>query len=71
MNFEELTIQLLKHKYNYYILDSPTISDYDYDILERKWDKLGRELEIDMDNYPNWIGFDYKHPLAKRALEQK
>ena len=30
---QELSIQLEQHNYNYYVLDNPTISDYDFDKL--------------------------------------
>lgn len=63
-DFESLTIKLLQHKYEYYVLFDTVISDHEYDKLEREWEKMGIELGIDMDNYPNWIGFDENHPLA-------
>jgi NAD-dependent DNA ligase len=68
-NFEKLTIELLKHKYAYYILCSPIISDYEFDMLERDWMNLGRKLGVDMDNYPHWVDFDEEHPLAGKAKE--
>lgn len=30
---EELITEIAKHNYNYYVLDNPTISDYQYDLL--------------------------------------
>lgn len=67
--FDNLTVELLKHRYRYYHLDNPTISDYDYDMMERKWTALGDEVGVDWATYPNWVGWDPKHPLADRALE--
>lgn len=66
--FELLTIELLQHKYRYYKLDNPIISDYEYDMMEIKRNKIGTELGHDMDMYPNWIGFDERHPLATKAM---
>lgn len=68
--FNNLTKELLTHKYHYYMKDDPIISDYEYDKLEREWISLGKELGINMDDYPNWIGFDENHPLAKEVLEE-
>jgi NAD-dependent DNA ligase len=34
--FIELQKELLRHKFLYYVQNTPEISDYDYDILERK-----------------------------------
>jgi hypothetical protein len=68
--FNKLTILLLSHKYRYYIQNLPTISDYDYDMLELNWMKLGRDLGIDMDSYPFWVDFDFNHPLADKAIER-
>ena len=30
---EELTRELHQHNYNYYVLDKPTVSDYDFDMM--------------------------------------
>lgn len=68
--FEKLTIELLKHRYLYYHLDNPSISDYDYDMMERKWHTLGDDLGVDWATYPNWVGWDDKHPLASKALDE-
>src|SRR3989442_12113266 len=37
---EELREQLREHEYRYYVLDEPTISDYDFDQLMRELQKL-------------------------------
>ncbi len=68
--FNKLTIELLKHKFRYYKQDRPTISDYQYDVMEHRWLKMGRELGIDMDSYEHWVDFDEKHPLAEEALHE-
>jgi len=37
---EELTAQLNQHNYNYYVSSSPTISDYDFDMLLKELQEL-------------------------------
>lgn len=39
----ELREELNRHSYRYYVLDDPTISDYDYDMLLRRLAELERE----------------------------
>lgn len=67
--FRQLTVELLKHKYLYYVKNRPQITDYEYDMKERDWIKLGTDLGIDMEIYPNWVDFDSKHPLAAEATK--
>ena len=45
---EELRKQLNKHSYDYYVMDNPTISDYEYDVLFR------RLIELE-DKYPDLV----------------
>lgn len=40
LRIEQLTQEINKHNYNYYVLDNPTISDYDYDQLMKELLKL-------------------------------
>lgn len=65
--FEALTLDLLKHKFRYYQMNRPTISDYQYDMMESRWLKMGVQLGVDMDNYEFWVDFDERHPLSKQA----
>ena len=37
---EQLREELNQHTYNYYVLDTPTISDYDFDIILKELEKL-------------------------------
>ncbi len=39
----ELRKQLRQHNYNYYVLDTPTISDYEFDILLKQLEQLEKE----------------------------
>lgn len=45
---EELRQTLIEHNYNYYVMDAPTISDYEYD-------KMLRQLEELEAAHPEWI----------------
>lgn len=40
---EDLRTQLRTHNYNYYVLDKPTISDFDFDMLLKQLQKLEAE----------------------------
>lgn len=48
--------KLRQHNYNYYVLDDPTISDYEFDILLKKLEALERE-------YPQY--FDANSPTQR------
>ena len=52
---EFLTSELNEHNYRYYVLSSPTISDYDFDMMLKELEKLEQEL-ADADT-------DYQHFL--------
>lgn len=41
---EQLSKEIEKHNYNYYALDNPTISDYDFDMLLEELSKLEKEF---------------------------
>jgi DNA ligase (NAD+) len=41
---EELSKEIEKHNYNYYVLDKPVISDYDFDMLLEELIKLEKEF---------------------------
>jgi NAD-dependent DNA ligase len=51
--FINLQKELLRHKFLYYINNSPEISDYDYDMLEKKSFKMAKELGF---NANSWDG---------------
>ena len=53
---EQLREELRQHNYNYYVLDNPTISDYDFDI------KLKSLQELE-DKYPDY--FDATSPTQR------
>jgi DNA ligase (NAD+) len=48
---EELTREINRHNYNYYVLDKPEISDYEFDILLKELEKLEEQ-------YPEFLDPD-------------
>lgn len=52
---------LLQHKYNYYILNSPTISDYEYDMLELESFKLAKNLGFNADKWEDPLPDEEHH----------
>lgn len=49
--FKDLQKELLEHKRLYYVEDKPIISDYEYDMLERKSYKLAKNLGFGADRW--------------------
>ena len=45
---QKLTDELNRHNYNYYILDQPTISDFDFDMIEVRHFAAGRNKVSEM-----------------------
>ena len=48
---QQLQTTLEQHNYNYYVLDKPTISDYDFDVLLKRLQEL--EQQYRLANKPN------------------
>lgn len=65
--FEKLTIELLSAKYAYYVKSRSYFSDYNYDMLEKSWEFLGKALN--REETSPCIDFDKNHPLASKAIE--
>lgn len=62
MSDEELEREILAHRYRYYVLVSPCISDWEYDNLERRgvrrlpWTSLVHQVGSDRaESYPRYI----------------
>jgi NAD-dependent DNA ligase len=49
--FKDLQKELLRHKKLYYVEDRPVISDYDYDMLEKKSMEMAQELGFRADRW--------------------
>jgi NAD-dependent DNA ligase len=61
--------ELLEHKYRYYVLDNPTIPDHEYDILEKEYDNLAKELDLEP-TASNMVGFDTKRPCCQLVISK-
>lgn len=48
-----LKAQLQYHKYLYHVLDNPEISDYEYDMLEKRFDALAERIG----KAGSWVGY--------------
>lgn len=67
--WQALCVELLAHKFRYYILDNPTISDTEYDIKEKEWLTLGAKVGRTR-TPPFWVGFDCNHPFVHQARDK-
>lgn len=74
---EELRKEINKHSYDYYVMDNPTISDYDYDMLfrrlieyEEKYPELITEQSPTqrIGAVPNSSFEKFSHPTPMRSL---
>lgn len=61
--FIKLGWQLMEAKFQYYKLDSPTLTDHEYDMLEREYDSLAKELGLPP-TAADMVGFDNARPSA-------
>lgn len=50
--YDSLRAQLRYHKYLYYVLNKPEISDYEYDMLEKRFDGVAERLGKE----GSWVG---------------
>lgn len=76
--FEEMGKELLRHKYRYYVLARPTISDYEYDMLEWEYALAAKKLVekpkisliadwdfLEWQSCASLVGYPADHPWAK------
>ncbi len=78
--FEKIGKELLMHKYLYYIMAQPAISDYEYDMREREYVKLAEKIEQEpsvhliADWNEKWAGtvidFPESHPWASEVIAE-
>lgn len=59
--FIKLQKELLEHKYKYYVTNSPTISDYEYDMLERSSFTLAKSLGFNADRFEDPLPGEEHH----------
>lgn len=65
----ELSWKLLEHKYRYYILNSSTIDDYSYDLLEKEYDSLCIQLNIPQ-TVSDMVGFESSRHSCQLVMEK-
>lgn len=56
--------RLLEHRYRYYILDNPVLNDFEYDWLEREYNKLASQAGVKL---MEMVDFNLNDPLAIEA----
>jgi NAD-dependent DNA ligase len=61
LEFTALQKELLEHKYKYYVLNTPTISDYEYDMLERSSFEMAKSLGFSADRFDNPMSDEAHH----------
>jgi|SRR5665213_2907856 len=67
--FKYATIRLLALKYAYYVESRTIVEDLAYDMDEKSWFMMGRELGLlKEDETSPCIDFDPKHPYADEAI---
>jgi len=60
---------LYEHKYRYYVLDKPIITDHEYDRIERPY--LNRCMRKGVEPFGGHnVGFSYDHPMAKAIIKK-
>ena len=75
---QELTHQLNEHNYNYYVLNKPTISDFEFDMLLKELEELERDFPefADVNSPTQRVGSDlskdfeqvpHKYPMLSLA----
>jgi len=65
----KLSWELLEHKVRYYILDSPTIQDAEYDKLEQEYVGLCEELGKP-NTIQSMVGVDLKRPSVQEVIKK-
>lgn len=63
----ELSWKILEAKYWYYYRDAGKISDYEYDLMEKEYEKLCHDLGIEP-SASNMVGFDESRPSCMHVM---
>lgn len=59
--------RLLEHRYRYYGLDAPVISDHEYDYIEKEYNRMAQEAGVKI---MEMVDFDSNDPLAIEAKKR-
>jgi NAD-dependent DNA ligase len=65
--FEDLTFEILFHKYLYFEHEKPAVSDEIYHSLREEYRRLGNQLGYQLVSFSPCFHFSHGHPLAKRV----
>lgn len=65
--YVELGWKILEAKYRYYVLDKPRLQDFEYDMMEKEYDKLADELGLPK-SASDMIGFDETRPSCIEVI---
>lgn len=64
--FVKLGWKILEAKFNYYVMDAPTLQDHDYDQMEREYDALAKKLGVPP-TASDMVGFKGERPSCQLA----
>lgn len=65
----QLGWQLMEAKFQYYVLDSPTLSDHEYDQMEREYDALSKLLDVSP-SASDTVGFNALRPSGALVADK-
>lgn len=65
--WQKLQNVVLEHRYRYYVLDHPIISDMEYDFVEREYEKACAIEGVKSILIDSGVGFDLKNPEYAKA----
>lgn len=67
--FIKLGWEILQYKFNYYVLDAPTLEDHEYDQLEREYDALAKLLGVEP-TAADMVGFKQTRPACALVADK-
>lgn len=65
--FENLTFEILFHKYLYFEHEKPAIPNEVYKDLQEEYQRLGSQLGYQLTSFAPCFHFSHGHPLAKQV----
>lgn len=65
--FENLTFEILFHKYLYFEHEKPVVSNQFYQSLKEEYQKLGSQLGYKLTSFAPCFHFSHGHPLSKKV----
>lgn len=65
---EATGLRVLEARYRYYILDDPTLADWEYDLLERSYESMAATVGLPS-LIKDMVGYNQNNPLHNEVLE--